>query len=87
MLLFLRPVGPPPRSLPGVAWELSPLPLIYIEARGNGFWSFTFLTIPPMNVRWNECETEKFGTPDSSDRTIAILGDRWWPQAPKQEGG
>ena len=31
------------------------------------------------------CETEKFGTLDSSEKTIAILGDTWWPQT-KQEG-
>ena len=29
---------------------------------------------------------EKFGTLDSSEKTIAILGDRWWPQTAKQEG-
>ena len=38
---------------------------------------------------WNicECDMEKFGTLDSSEKTIAILGDRWWPQTAKQEGG
>ena len=30
---------------------------------------------------------EKFGTLDTSEETIAILGDgRWWPQTAKQEG-
>ena len=29
---------------------------------------------------------EKFGTPDSSEKTIAVLGDRWWPQKAKLEG-
>ena len=29
---------------------------------------------------------ENFGTPDSSEKTIAILGDRWWAQKAKQEG-
>ena len=29
---------------------------------------------------------EKFGTLDSSEKTIAILGDRWWPQTAKQKG-
>ena len=29
---------------------------------------------------------EKFGTLDSSEKTIAILGDRSWPQTAKQEG-
>ena len=33
-----------------------------------------------------ECDMEEFDTLDSSDKTIAILGDRWWPQAAKQEG-
>ena len=28
----------------------------------------------------------KFCTLDSSEKTIAILGDRWWPQTAKQEG-
>ena len=34
----------------------------------------------------DECDMEKFGTLDSSEKTIAILGDRWWPQKAKQEG-
>ena len=29
---------------------------------------------------------EKVGTLDSSEKTIAILGDRWWPQTAKQKG-
>ena len=29
---------------------------------------------------------DKFGTLDSSEKTIAILGDRWWPQTAKREG-
>ena len=33
-----------------------------------------------------ECDTEEFGTLDSSEKTIAILGDRWCPQAARQEG-
>ena len=32
----------------------------------------------------DECDMEKFGTL-SSEKTIAILGDRWWPQTAKQE--
>ena len=35
----------------------------------------------------DECDMEKFGTLDSSEKTIAILGDRWWPQTAKQKGG
>ena len=34
----------------------------------------------------DECNIEKFGTIDSSKKTIAILGDRWWAQTAKQEG-
>ena len=36
----------------------------------------------------DECGMEEFDTRvlDSSEKTIAILGDRWWPQAAKQEG-
>ena len=30
--------------------------------------------------------SSSFGTLDSEEKTIAILGDRWWPQAAKQEG-
>ena len=31
-------------------------------------------------------EMEEFGRLESSEKTIAILGDRWWPQTAKQEG-
>ena len=34
----------------------------------------------------DECDMEKFGTLDSSGKTIAILGDSWWPHTAKQEG-
>ena len=34
----------------------------------------------------DECGMEKFGTLDSSEKTIAILGDRWRPQTAKQKG-
>ena len=34
----------------------------------------------------NECDMEKFGTPDRREKTIAMLGDRWWRQTAKQEG-
>ena len=34
----------------------------------------------------DERDIEKFGTLDSSEKTIAILGDRWWPQTAKLEG-
>ena len=32
------------------------------------------------------CDMEEFGRLESSEETIAILGDRWWPQTAKQEG-
>ena len=34
-----------------------------------------------------ECNMDKFRTllTDSRENTIAILGDRWWPQTAKQE--
>ena len=34
----------------------------------------------------DECDMETFGTLDGSEKTIAILGDRWWPQTAQQEG-
>ena len=34
----------------------------------------------------DEYVTEGFGTLDNSEKTIAILGDRWWPQNMKQDG-
>ena len=33
----------------------------------------------------DEGDREKFGTLDSSEKTIAILGDKWWPQTAKQK--
>ena len=35
----------------------------------------------------NECDMEEFGRLESSEKTIVSLGDRWWPQTAKQEGG
>ena len=34
----------------------------------------------------DKCDMEEFGALDSSEKTISISGDRWWPQAAKQEG-
>ena len=34
----------------------------------------------------DECGMEKFGTLNSSEKMIATLGGRWWPQTSKQEG-
>ena len=32
------------------------------------------------------CDMEEFGRRESSEKTIAILRDRWWPQTAKQDG-
>ena len=32
----------------------------------------------------DEYDMEKFGTLASSEKTIAVLGDRWWPLTAKQ---
>ena len=34
----------------------------------------------------DECDVEEFDTLHNSEKTIAILGDRRWSQAAKQEG-
>ena len=33
------------------------------------------------------CDMEVFGGLENSEKTIAIPGDRWWPQTAKQDGG
>ena len=32
------------------------------------------------------CDMKEFGRLESSEKTIAILRDKWWPQAAKQDG-
>ena len=32
------------------------------------------------------CDMEEFRRLKSSEKTIAILGGRWWPQTAKQDG-
>ena len=32
------------------------------------------------------CDMEEFGRLENSEKTIAILGDRWWLQKAKQDG-
>ena len=32
------------------------------------------------------CDMEEFGRLESSEKTIAILGDSWWPQTANQDG-
>ena len=34
----------------------------------------------------DECDMENFVTLDSSEKTIAILGDKWWSPTAKQKG-
>ena len=34
----------------------------------------------------DECEMEEFGRLEISEKTIAILRNRWWPQTAKQDG-
>ena len=36
--------------------------------------------------KFDVCDMEEFGRLESSEKTIAILGDRWWPQTAKQDG-
>ena len=33
-----------------------------------------------------ECDMEEYCRLECSEKTIAILGDRWWPQTTKQDG-
>ena len=32
------------------------------------------------------CDTEEFGRLESSEKAVANLGDRWWPQTAKEDG-
>lgn len=34
----------------------------------------------------DECDMEQFCALDDTEKYIAILGDRWWPQKAKQKG-
>ena len=36
--------------------------------------------------KFDECDMAEFGRLESRKKTIAILGDRWWPQTAKQDG-
>ena len=36
--------------------------------------------------KFDECDMEEFGRLERSEKTIAVLGDRWWPQTAKQDG-
>ena len=31
------------------------------------------------------CDVQEFGRLESSEKTIVIVGDRWWPQTAEQE--
>ena len=37
-------------------------------------------------MKSDECDMEEFVRLEISEKMIAILGDRWWPQTVKQEG-
>ena len=50
--------------------------------RRNG----THLILEEGMRKIDECGMEKFGTLDSGEKTIAILGDGCWPQTVKQKG-
>ena len=39
-----------------------------------------------MPKKIDECGMGEFGTLDNRKKTIAILGDKWWPQMTKEEG-
>ena len=41
---------------------------------------------PPKNAKFYRKPYAMFGKLESSERTIAILGDGWWPQTAKQDG-
>ena len=36
--------------------------------------------------KFDVCDIGEFGRLESSEKTIAVLGDRWWPQTAKQDG-
>ena len=36
-------------------------------------------------MKLDVCDMEEFSGPEDTEKTIAILGDRWWPQTAKQE--
>ena len=40
---------------------------------------------PPPNMKIDACDTEKSGTLDCSEKTIAISGDGGWTQTTKQK--
>ena len=44
------------------------------------------LLSPEVLVPARRKDAKRARTLDSSEKTIAILGNRWWPQAAKQEG-
>ena len=35
---------------------------------------------------FDACDMEEFGRLKSSEKTIAVLGKKWWPQTAKQDG-
>ena len=72
----VRPPGkpPPPReSRTHIVGECE----IYKEERG---------ALEEGKRKLDACDMEEFGRLESSEKTIAILGDRWWPQTVKRDG-
>ena len=49
-----------------------------IYTRRNGIYM--------LDEEMTEIDMGEFDTLDSSEKTIAILGGRWWPPVAKQEG-
>ena len=37
-------------------------------------------------MRQRGCDMDKFGKLDNSEKTIAIIGDRWWAQEAVEDG-
>ncbi|CAN0096948.1 unnamed protein product [Sphacelaria rigidula] len=44
------------------------------------------MSFPPSPPNVNEDIMKSFAALDSREKTIAILGDGWWPQKAKQDG-
>ena len=50
----------------------------------------TFVSRPPEKRKEKKmtlgvCNMEEFGGLESSEKTVAILGDKWWPQTAKHD--
>ena len=82
------PLRPSPRDHPTSRQATS-------SQMGPHMFSLSLVTPPPggtVCVRGGDEENRRrwhgeFGTLDRSDKTIAILGDRWWPQTARNRKG